>query len=424
MSVLLRTLIVCLIGKDLAYVPFPYALRGVSELLCLAVGLLYPVLHPIPQPLARYWTLILYLLTLVAGIALTRYPLFVALQVASLIAVVAFFVSYFENQSRKGHIDLGPLFRTVAVIYALAAIAGLIAIRVAPAVANEVMRAGFASTEVRFRGLFSKASMMGAASGLVVGISLISFRRWGARLVMFLPALACLALTQSRTYWIASVLAGSMTTWRYAPRLRKWALGGAVAFGVIYLAFVLSRASVDISPLEDYARIGTVSTLTGRTTVWAAAIDGFMRHPLLGYGFTLGSMGFSREAQQTDAGDSLIAATDISRTTAHNGILQALLDSGAIGLVFYLASMILALVRLWRSDERRQFPSVFYAMLFFMTANCGESVIYSASVFPSVLFWGITAFALGLNRQDVTVPSPAPSQRDSAVARPFENILN
>ncbi len=72
-------------------------------------------------------------------------------------------------------------------------------------------------------------------------------------------------------------------------------------------------------------------TLTGRTTIWGAALVLGMDHPWIGHGFNafwLGDEGASGEVRR-------IAGWDVP--SAHNGFLEIWLDLGLIGLGIFLA---------------------------------------------------------------------------------------
>ncbi len=80
----------------------------------------------------------------------------------------------------------------------------------------------------------------------------------------------------------------------------------------------------------------------------------------------------------------------------HNGYIQSLVDSGVIGTLFYVLVVLLAIRSFYRYDRKRAFPAEFAGLIFLTVANLGEAVIYSASVFSSILFWLLAIFALSL----------------------------
>ncbi|MGO9717675.1 MAG: O-antigen ligase family protein [Steroidobacteraceae bacterium] len=400
-----------MIGKDVAYAPFPYAMRAVAQTLCLGTGLiaLLPMLST--ALVARYWPVLGYLFVLLLTAPFTQFPLFVLLEVLSLASAIVFAIAYFESPQRTLQTNLGQLVVCIVAVYGIVIVISLVLARIAPNVAYEALFAGDETgIESRYRGLFSKAGVMAAASGLLVGLSAISIKRWPLKMVFLIPGLMCLALTQSRSFWLAAFVAGGVTAWQYYPLLRKWIFAG---FAVVALAGVLTlgfKISVDTAGVSSFARWESVSTLTGRTELWQAAFKGWSERPWFGYGYTLGGLGVLGEQSVSNDSDP----TYFSRTTLHNGYIQSVMDAGLIGFFFYAMTFLIAISRVVRYDSEKQFPEALYVLLFLSIANGGESVVYSGAVFQSLCFWVFAVFALGVRapekaamKEALINPSPA-----------------
>ena len=129
--------------------------------------------------------------------------------------------------------------------------------------------------------------------------------------------------------------------------------------------------------------------------MWAQALPQYWKHPWLGYGFTTG--GTTLEEPQR-GGISAVSQRSPSQgsLTLHNGYLQALLDSGAIGAALYTLMIISALVCFLRYDRHRRYGAEFYCLLFLAVANLGETVIFGAGVLHGVWYWYLTVLALAL----------------------------
>lgn len=88
-------------------------------------------------------------------------------------------------------------------------------------------------------------------------------------------------------------------------------------------------------------------TFTGRTQIWSASWRAIGQEPWLGYG--LGGVWVNQGLQPT---------ADLTRLIgfrvghAHNGILELLMQVGAIGLALYLSVAVIAVTRLWRARYR------------------------------------------------------------------------
>jgi O-antigen ligase len=420
MRAILVILIVCLIGKDVAFAPFPNVLRGAAQALCFAAGLIYllPVLSA--QLLAGYWPLIAYLVVLMLGVPFTPFPVFVFLQVLSLTSVVVFFVAYLETRQLVLERDVAQVVRCTILVYGIVIYASLILIKLQPTLAYDSMFAGDETGyEIRFRGMFSRSGVMAAASGLLVGLAAISVKRWPQKVLLVVPGLVCLVLTQSRSFWLAGFIAGAVTAWIYYPRLRKWIYASVGTLVFMAAVSAALNITVDTSGIHTFARLDSVRDLTGRTELWQSAYKGWSARPWLGYGFTLGGLGLQR--------DHLIAAdadpTTFSRMTLHNGYIQSLLDSGLVGVVFYLLAILIAITRILRFDSKRRFPEVLYVLLYLSIANGGESVIYSGSVFQSLCFWIFAVFAMRLTSRDRDAPLAESRESPSVAASRPPNLM-
>ncbi|QKS30946.1 MAG: O-antigen ligase family protein [Candidatus Accumulibacter similis] len=80
-----------------------------------------------------------------------------------------------------------------------------------------------------------------------------------------------------------------------------------------------------------------ISTLTGRTSIWNAAVDLIAMEPYLGYGFGAGGVALQ--------GYYRSGLADWTTYNAHNGFLQCLLDLGFVGLLVFGSLFAFALRR-------------------------------------------------------------------------------
>lgn len=421
MRAILVILIVCLVGKDLEFAPFPYVLRGTAQALCLITGAvaMLPLLSG--SLLARYWPMLLYAAVLLGTVPLTDHPVFVLLEVGSLISGVIFFLAYFESQPSLRESRMRVLVLWTMIAYGFAIVAALAALVVSPNLVYESLYAGdMFGYEHRFHGLFGKSAMMGAAAGLYVGLAALGIKGSARKLLAVAPGLACLALTQSRTFWFAALVAGGATSWIYFRHLRTVIFGFAAGLALMAVLFIAFKISVNTAGVENFTRLNTLSNLTGRTAIWQAAYDGWSTRPWFGYGYTLGAEGLLGKG----ISGKEIDPSELSRTTLHNGYVQSLMDSGLVGLVLYLTAMTIGISRVVRYDTDRRFPEALYAMLFLAISNVGESIIYSGSIFHSLCFWAFAIFAMGLKspqslRSDATQTSLSPSP----VANRLPNLM-
>jgi O-antigen ligase len=412
-----------MIGKDVAFAPFPYVLRAVAQSICLGAGAFGLLPHLSPSMLVRYWPVLAYLLALLAAAPTSAFPVFVLLQVLSLASAVIFAIAFFDTPGRNRQAALRQFVLCVVYTYAAVAAASLVLSRIQPGLTYESLFAGNESVdEVRFRGLLSKAGAMAAASGLLVGLAAIAIKQRAFKLLIMAPGVLCLAFTQSRSYWIAAFISGCVAAWIYYPKLRKWILVSIGAVVLTAVGLIAFNVRVDTSGIHTFARLDSVTNLTGRTELWQSAYKGWSEKPLLGYGFTLGGIGLDGDRPVPADADP----TQFSRQTLHNGYIQSLMDSGLIGFIFYALTMLVAIGRVLRNDSARSYPEVVYALLFLSIANGGESVVYSGSVFQSLAFWVFAVFAMGIVKPDLAAEGAAledARRMTPAVALPPPNLL-
>lgn len=385
------TLLVALFAKDILPIGDRYILRGVSEGLALAVGARWLITHQFHGFAKRYVLILSYLATLVLTAFVSQRPFFVILQVLSLASVTLFFIAYVESSALDRDTFRWNLL-TVGCVFLLVCVGSLVLLVARPQLAFEITPEGN-----RFRGLFNEPAMMGAVSGLLVGLAAFGRLSWLIRISGALAAIPCLYLTGSRTSWGAAAAGLLIIGIIYIRQKRAWMI--ALAFvGVIgILGLIIIDVHLASETQSKVIRSGSVGTLSGRTVLWELALKKFQDSPLLGYGFTTGS-----DALASDMGDTLSTAfgvADRSQQKAfslHSGYIQALLDSGVIGAGLYLAILGVALWRLFRYDQERHHGAEMYCLVFFSISNLTDTIIFGAAVFYEVFYWYLSIMALGV----------------------------
>ena len=95
---------------------------------------------------------------------------------------------------------------------------------------------------------------------------------------------------------------------------------------VVIIIFAFLMANIDLI----YSLFGKDPTLTGRTDFWPTVIDYIYERPLLGWGFAAFWMLSNPSAIE------IFSTIGFGINEAHNGMLQLLLDVGALGTAFFL----------------------------------------------------------------------------------------
>ena len=389
MNYVFITLLGALLLKDILPLGDRYVLRGLSEGLALAVGLRWIMTHQFPGFTKRYALVFLYLATLMLTAAVSQQPLIVILQVISLASVALFFIAYIESSALDRDTFRRNLF-AVALAFGLVCVASLVLLVSMPQLTFEVTPEGN-----RFRGVFNEPAMMGAVSGLLVGLAAFGKFPWLIRIIGALAAVPCLYLTGSRTSWGAAVAGLSITGILYMRQKKLWvsALAFAGIVGVLGMIAIDLRISSDAQ--SRALRSESLDTMSGRTVLWNLALKRYWDSPILGYGFTTGS-----DALTKDMGAVLSNAFGVTDQkhqqsfSLHSGYVQALLDSGALGAGLYLIILFAALWSLVRKDTERVYGAELYCLVFFTISNITDTIIFGAAVFYEVFYWYVIALAL------------------------------
>jgi O-Antigen ligase len=182
----------------------------------------------------------------------------------------------------------------------------------------------------RFRGLLNNPNDVGGLMLIIVGPTLAFWSRFEPRRKKWLGAIALLSVAEagiadSRTPFIA-LAAGVFCylLWRY--RLRGIALIAGVA--------VLAVAALPLfgHSIGDYTGRGDVTTLTGRTEMWAYVIQEIKSRPLFGYGYEVAGAIFKSKYFPIWYGPW----DEGSQSSLHNGYLNHAIGLGIPATLFWL----------------------------------------------------------------------------------------
>jgi len=182
----------------------------------------------------------------------------------------------------------------------------------------------------RFRGLLNNPNDVGGLMLITVGPTLAFWSRFAPRQKKWLGAIALLsvaeaAIADSRTPFIAlGVGIVCYILWRY--RLRGILLVAGVG--------VLAVAALTIfgHGIGEYTGRGDVTTLTGRTEMWAYVIQEIKRRPLFGYGYEVAGAIFKSKYFPIWYGPW----DEGSQSSLHNGYLNHAIGVGIPATLFWL----------------------------------------------------------------------------------------
>lgn len=398
MGIVAIILAVALILKDVTLIGDRYLMRGFAQGLCLLMALWVP-LNLKPDMIARYWPLFTYL----AFLFLTNLDdLAVIIQLVSFAGVILFFIAFVETQP----LPVQERFLSVVLWgWFSVCLFSLVSTVLFPDLVYDV--GTDLPADARFRGLFSKPGMMGSAAGLMIGLAVLRNRGALATHLPVIVGLLCLAKTGSRTFWVALLAAMSSTIWLYRPRYRRALLillgvGGATV--VLFMTGIIGNSTL----VNKILRVESLVHLSGRTSLWGAATEAITNSPYLGFGYTRGAEGLlSLGPRLWDYLPNIRGFSHevIAGFSLHNGYMQALMDSGYIGLCLYVICVMGAFSKVVVADRARAYPVVFFGSAFSLITNFGEVTMYAAAVFHSVLYWYLCVFSyrssVGFGHQEI-----------------------
>ncbi len=138
--------------------------------------------------------------------------------------------------------------------------------------------------------------------------------------------------------------------------------------GVLFVSAILSVV-VDLDSMVGL--LGRDATLTGRTNIWAMALDSIGDKPLLGYGYSA----FWNVAPEADRISTVL---HWKVPHAHNGFIDLTLQMGLVGLVLFLVVYVVAIRRAItfayrESGQESMWPLAYLA--FIMLYQVTESTI-------------------------------------------------
>jgi O-antigen ligase len=242
----------------------------------------------------------------------------------------------------------------------------------------------------------------------LVATSLLGVRQWLKRdwfwvAVLVIPLLAL----KSRGPIVWGMLALGIFYILYKTSIRDRVLqaGLLLVIGVgTYIYYSENVLGTILGPLVPYLTRGDVEAtenLTGRIPLWQALVEQVWQHPWLGEGFA---------AFWSPLNIAQLGSWDL--TSAHNGYLEELLNTGVVGLIlllaFCLGTLTVALRRARRGDPLGWL--VFLFMVFYLLLNITNALTQEYFQPPFV----IILVALGLMASGpATDPATSPRAADS-----------
>lgn len=165
-----------------------------------------------------------------------------------------------------------------------------------------------------------------------------------------------------------------------------WRLHRPIAAMITAIVGAGLLAALVIAASDPDAALGLVGkdvTLTGRTELWRAMMEYIGQRPLLGWGYSA--------FFQVDNPDALAlwARLRWNPPHTHNGLLEVLLDLGALGLLLIAAQIVQTVSVIVQSARAKAWPEAWCFATFFIVCaalNLAEPTIIRSQEITSILF--------------------------------------
>ena len=252
--------------------------------------------------------------------ALGTQPTFVHGLLYPIVAITALYIARRESPATFIHLAKTGLFLMIILSLLLAVIAPNLAIQTG-------YKGWLPGLDIRLWGVGSNANSIGPLALVYLLLEYMQpYQRRVLRWSGILSACAVLVLAQSKTAWLAAIVAGSLLLWQRYGRNNQGRIKPVFILVTLGLASTLLMVLMIIDPIRLWDQMlltnagSEALTLTGRLKIWQIAIMEWERNPLFGYGPEIWEQAFRARIGMSYA------------FSAHNQFLQALSAAGLFGL--------------------------------------------------------------------------------------------
>ncbi len=225
---------------------------------------------------------------------------------------------------------------------------------------------------------FGRMASFGAFAGLYLAVTARHLVVRVAGATAAAAALAAVAMTGSRTGFLATSVALLVLLLVFRNRTVVVVLGAAGLVAAVLLSVTnVGQSALGSLTRDSNAGNGAIGTLTGRTEIWPVVAEAIGEHPLSGHGFGVDTLILSPRSVQIN----------FVVEHAHNALLHLLLTTGAVGTLLFLLALAAA-VRRAPSSAR---PWLAVIVSYLLIAGVAEALFRN----PDITLVGVV-FALTL----------------------------
>jgi O-antigen ligase len=242
----------------------------------------------------------------------------------------------------------------------------------------------------RSHGIYNNPNMMGmlGVMGFLIGLALLYRKVSWLRLASVAALGGSVLMSQSRTALLAVAVA---LVWLLLARTRAKHTVVLIYFGslaALTWAFMreLVRAPLPTPDLSVFGRFDATTeggALNGRDAIWVVVLDLWRDSPILGTGYGTAPIVTPQVLTEFAVGREL--------TSAHNGYLQWLLETGALGAVLLSIALISALRSALMVGRSSWASALGGAVLAGLLIQAGESALLGTGQPFPYLFWLVAA---------------------------------
>jgi O-antigen ligase len=294
---------------------------------------------------------------------------------------------------------INRLFSIFCCLMGLSVLASLVGYLVAPNLFGALEEGRF-----RVHGVFGEPAELAAISSFTAIVAICVIKGRAVKTLVSIAAMASLYLsgTRAAVIGLVAVLVFIFLTANKSVFIARLSF---VILGILLAIWIGGNIVNNRLAKDSYFRGGSVTSFSGRTSIWTYAIPIAVFMPF-GYGYCLGGTvltGYefsgARPAERSPDFDPL-GRSGTYKVTLHNGYVQALCDVGPIGFLFYLTVFLRAF---WLSYKKRNEGSRSVAMsmavvVFVSVMNISESIVMSPTTNSCFLFW-LSFFVLSVPKR-------------------------
>lgn len=275
--------------------------------------------------------------------------------------------------------------RNVLLILIATSLATAIAL---PTIALETYAIGLIpGFPLRFWGLTPHANTMGplAALALLLFISIPLAGRW-KQAAALIACLAALFLSQSKTTWLAALVAlivyySARNLERPQEAIVRWTKVAITIAAVFLVAIVVASGGLETLASNTHGRALGGGEFSGRSKIWDVAIAEWKRNPVFGYGPSIWSPEFRERIGMNFA------------FHAHNQFYQTLSEAGIVGVALLLMYLLVIFTMVFRKTPLR--PLGLAAVCFVLIRSFSEPTfrVTSALTGDAMIHFGLLCVA-------------------------------